>query len=162
MIVRSLAVLLLSFCNLACAKEPFEQVYAGYNGPDSSTTAYFQDEQSFRASWAAAALKPQDLDLILKRVDFNSQVVVLSAVGGRKAVTGVKLGNVERMGGSLSALVLVGVADTTCPGPRPDSYPFVIGIAEKPEGFDNLPNYFHQNFPDECKPVISGTATAAP
>ena len=157
MIRCTLTALLLTLSSSACADQPYQQVFAGYNGPDSPTTVYFQDEQSFRASWVATALQPHEFDEILNKVRFGSQMLVVSAVGGRSAVTGVQLGSVDQYGDSLSVLVLVGVADTHCPGPRPDSYPFVIGIVQKPETFDQMPNYFHQNFPDECKAVKSGS-----
>ncbi|MBB1474014.1 hypothetical protein H5368_13340 [Luteimonas sp. MC1782] len=157
MIRRILTVLLLTLSSVACAEQPYQQVFAGYNGPDSPTTTYFQDEQSLRDSWVSTALQPRELDEILSKVRFGPQMLVVSAVGGRSAVTGVQLGGVERYGDSLSVLVLVGVADTHCPGPRPDSYPFVIGVVQKPDAFDAIPNYFHQNFPDECKAVKSGS-----
>ena len=157
MIRRTLAALLLTLSAAAAADQPYEQVFAGYNGPDSSISAYFQDEQSFRASWVATALQPHELNEVLSKVRFGSQMLVVSAVGGRKAVTGVRLGSVDRHDNALSVLVLVGVADTHCPGPRPDSYPFVIGVVDKPETFDEMLSYFHQNFPDECKAVRSGS-----
>jgi hypothetical protein len=161
MISRLLTILLLASGAPATAGEPYRQLFAGYNGLDSSVTAYFVDEASVRESWVADALGAEKLNEVMGKVRFDSEILVVSSIGERSAVTQVELAAMNRYGESLSTFVLVGVAGLECPGPRPDSYPFVIGVVAKPEAFDGLPNYFHQNFPDECKPVQSGQPTRA-
>jgi hypothetical protein len=161
MISRLLTILLLASAAPANADEPYRQLFAGYNGLDSSETVYFDDEASVRDSWVADALGAKKLNEIISKVHFDSEVLVVSSVGERSAVTQVELAAMNRYGESLTAFVLIGVAGLKCPSPRPDSYPFVIGVVAKPKAFDGVTNYFHQNFPDECKPVQSGQPTRA-
>lgn len=156
MVFRALLALLLVIAPAVAGDHPFKQLHAGYNGPESPVTAYYRDGAAFRRSWASEALEPKEVERIIKSVDFSSQVLLVSAVGERKAVTKIELNAVHRYDESLSPFILVGVANTSCPGARLTSFPFVIAVVDLPASFDEMANYFHQNFPDECKPSQSG------
>ncbi len=159
---HSLLLTVLLLVAIACEAAPYKQIFSGYNGPEDSQTSYFSDAESVKTSWLATVLSNEELESILAQVDFKTHLLAVSAVGARKAVTNVSVEGVSWTRTSASITVFVGVADTTCIGPRPNSYPFVVAVIERPAEYDGLSSYYHQNFPDQCGPVHEGKPSGAP
>ncbi|GAB1597157.1 hypothetical protein PAGU2638_28370 [Lysobacter sp. PAGU 2638] len=153
---------MLGLLAFTCSAAPYKQILVGYNGPQESNTTYFSDPDAVKTSWLSLALTAEQLNSLLTRVDFATHVLAVSAVGEREAVTDVSLESVMWDETSISVNVFVGVAGSQCSGPRPRSFPFVVAIIERPERFDGLSNFFHQNYPAECGPMHESESSGAP
>lgn len=138
----------------------FKQVYTGYNGPMYSDNKMFESEGQIRDSWLSEAMKKQELDSLLRKVDFNKQVIVSLAVGkqgssatGTIHIADVKFNAVYKI---YSASVLIGDNDHDCDRQHPNIYPFALAIADKPDfELSGSSSYSMQSFADECSEVIS-------
>ena len=159
MMFRILTILLLVLCTSGCNQGPrYEQIFTGFNGPSSTVTKYFMDQHSVKSSWLSRALTPPELERVLSQVSFERQMLVVVAVGMRENVTGkVTLESINQYKSSLMTYIEIGVNDTGCIQADTASYPFVLAVVERLQQFDGMENYFHQNFPDGCKPAKSGT-----
>mgnify|MGYP003621297122 CR=1 FL=1 len=140
----------------ACQSAPrYKQVLIGFNGPSTPQTTYFHDAQSAQISWLSRALNTEQLNSLLSQVSFDSQMLVVTAVGERDPVTGrLEVDPLSQNENSLMVYLLIGVNE--CTGPHAKSYPFAVAVVDRPVRFDGIGNYFHQNFPDGCKAVKSG------
>lgn len=157
--LRHLLLAALLVAALPSTAAPFQQVFAGYNGPKDSETVHFTDPESARSSWLSAAIDKAELDALLAEVDFQTNLLAVSAIGERTAVTKVSVESVSWTETSVFLTVFIGVAEKSCPGPRPSSYPFVVAVVARPARYDGVAGYYHQNFPDLCEPVHEGVSS---
>jgi hypothetical protein len=160
---RQLIVAAFLFCVASvCTAAPYRQLLAGYNGPAESETSYYSSPETARSSWLRNAVAPDELEKLISQVDFSTQLLAVSAIGEREAVTTVSLEGVNWTRSSVSVYVVIRIADTSCAGRRPTSYPFVVGVVERPAEYDGMSNFFHQNYPDSCGEVHEGKPTGTP
>lgn len=140
----------------------FKQLYTGGNGPSGSGAAIFETPDEVMSSWIAQALSAKELGKLLGEVDFANQIVVSLTFGERQNATGtIYLSEVDynSIHESLQVSGLIGVTESGCDEPYAKSYPFVLGVAPRPETVPSVPGMFLQNFGDGCKPIMSGTQT---
>lgn len=132
------------------------QVMTGFNGPTSQGTFVFRSEAEVRQSWLARALSDQQLESLIARTDFSTQVLVGFSFGKRMNASGqIMISELayreDHPGYTIAARI--GVVPESCGVTL--SYPFVIGLTEAVPGAE-VRGYSSSNFPDECRPVISG------
>jgi len=156
--IRATLLLSLSLLTSACWGGPhYTQVWTGFNGPNIPKTEYFLDANSARSSWLSKALGSTQLETLLSQISFDTQMLMVSAVGERENITGtLKIQDVNQDEDSLTVFLLIGVNGPGCTYPHALSYPFVVAIVDRPTRFDGLGSYYHQNFPDGCKPAKTG------
>ncbi|MEL7046543.1 MAG: hypothetical protein AAGL66_16260, partial [Pseudomonadota bacterium] len=138
----------------------FKQLYTGGNGPGESGAAIFETPDEVMSSWIAQALSENELEQFLGGIDFVSQIVVSLSFGERQNATGtIHLSDVNynSIYTSLRVSGLIGVTEPGCDEPYSKSYPFVLGVAPRPETVPRVPSVFLQNFGDGCKPIMKGT-----
>lgn len=137
----------------------YKQLYAGFNGPQNPDSFAFASANMANSSWLKSAMGDH-LEQVLSQVDFDHQVLVVAAVGERPTATGkLEIRKIDEHDSIFDPYVLIGVNDNECAMPGGRSFPFVIAVVERPKlpprahgGFD------YQNFPDGCKPILSGDA----
>lgn len=134
------------------------QVATGFNGPASQGTYVFRSEQEVRQSWLAAALSDQEIQALIARTDFSTQVLVGFSFGRRMNASGKimisELGYHESYPGYTIA-TRIGVVPESCGLSFTESYPFVVGVTGAvPEA--EVRGSSSSNFPDECGPIVSG------
>ena len=134
----------------------YKQVYVGFNGPKQSKTYTFNSIESVKSSWLASAI-PSEIEKVLSSVDFNYQILIAAAVGERQNVTqNVSIVLMAKFDTRVTPFVAIGVTNTGCNPPTLNSYPFVLVVIEKSKEVQSANGYDHQNYADECKPVMSG------
>ncbi len=154
-------------CEFAKHYEPdqnadFKQLFTGSNGPGDSGAAIFTSSDEILSSWISKALSENELGELLSEVNFDNQIVVSLTFGERQNATGtIYLSEVDynSIHQSLQVSGLIGVTEPGCDEPYAKSYPFVLGVAPRPETVPSVPSMFLQNFGDGCKPIMSGTQT---
>ena len=157
-------------CEFAMQYEPdpdadFKQLYTGGNGPGGSGAEIFKSSDEVLSSWIAHALSADELGQLLGEVDFDNQIVVSLRFGERQNATGtIHLSEVDynSVHESLQVSGLIGVTESDCHEPYSESYPFVLGVAQRPATVPSSPGMFLQNFADGCKPTMSGSKTVMP
>ena len=143
----------------------FWQLYSGGNGPGDSKAEIFESSDDVLSSWIAQALSTDELGQLLGEVDFDSQVVVSLTFGERQNATGtIHLSEVDYSAtrNSLYVAGLIGVTEPGCDEPRASSYPFVLGVAQRPATVPGSRSTSRQNFNDGCKPIMGGSRTVKP
>lgn len=142
----------------------FAQLYTGANGPADSSTDLFFSEEAVRSSWLVEAIEPAQLDAILLKVDFEQEVMVSYNVGTRLNATShayiTDFGWDERFEG-YGVDSRVGVVGEECGLGVAESHPFLLAKTRRVrEGRVNSTSM--SNYPDECAPLMRGTATSRP
>jgi hypothetical protein len=137
------------------------QVATGFNGPARQGTYVFRSEPEVRQSWLAAALSDRELETLIARTDFSTQVLVGFSFGRRMNASGaimiLELGYRESNRG-YTISTHIGVVPESCGVSFTESYPFVVGVTEAvPEA--EVRAFGSLNFPDECGPTASGVPT---
>lgn len=138
----------------------FAQAFTGANGPGSNRANVFKSVDEVLSSWIAIALSADELGKILSEVDFDQQILVSLTFGKRRNATGVVyLSEViyNSVYESLHVSGFIGVTDSECDIAHSDSFPFVLGIAPRPEKVPTFPSMSHLNFDDGCKSIMKGT-----
>lgn len=141
----------------------FEQVWTGFNGPESGELLILESEESIRNSWISRALGKRELNVILSEVDFKNQIVVAFAIGERSTATGTMYINKVSYNAILESLFVgarVGVNEAGCKFLPAKSYPFALAVAERPPQVPASRGNGVSNFPDGCKQPKSGTPLA--
>ena len=161
--MRAILFLLFLACLSPCRADPvpYKQLFAGFNGPRVTDTHFFTSVVAVRSSWLATAM-PAQLEKVLSEVDFAHQMLVVSVVGEHGGATGqVKIVRIEVSREKRQtygmAFVAIGVNGAGCKQKYRRSYPFVVAVIEKEPNIQSG-GYDDQNFPDGCKPTISGTS----
>ncbi len=136
----------------------FEQLWVGFDGPESTGVAVFENEAGVLSSWLPDAIGGVELADILARVDFETQILVALAIGERETATGAVHMNVSynAIHESLTVSARVGVNEEGCDFPYSKSYPFALAVVARPPLVPDHPGYGLSNFGDGCKPPISG------
>ena len=143
---------------------PFTALYIGFNGPADGGAAIFGSAAEVRASWLASALDAPALETLLAATDFEREIIGVYAVGEMINATEnsfvTELGPNDNFSG-YSLAVKVGVAGEECGFEPQISYPFLL--AKAPRGSDSeneVTSSSRANFPDQCAPVVSGSAVS--
>ena len=155
-------------CQFAMVYEPdpdadFVHVHVGANGPENGGSAVFESEEEVTRSWLPLSLTSAELEGILGQTDFKSQILVTLSFGKRTTATGkiyFSRINYNSVLESLSIAGMIGVHGPNCDEPSSEAYPFVVAIAPRPDKVPDYPGYFAQNFPDGCKPAMTGSAVS--
>jgi hypothetical protein len=139
----------------------------GFNGPPLPGDFVFRSESEARQSWLASALSDQELDALIARTDFSSQVLVAVGFGrmmnasGKVTITELRYREFapapEHDGYQLTARI--GVVPPSCGVASAVSFPFVVGLVDAGPG-DGGAGLGFSTFPDECGPVASGQPTS--
>ncbi|MBL4787935.1 MAG: hypothetical protein JKY60_02410 [Kordiimonadaceae bacterium] len=154
-------------CDFQSVYEPdpdadFTQLYTGFNGPHHSGASVFRSKDAVIKSWIAKSLSQDDLAVLLDQIDFEKKILVALSVGKRTTVTGtfhISDVNYNSIHKSLNITGLIGVVEEGCDEPRSEAYLFALAVAPRPDTLPMAPGYFQQNFPDGCKPAVSGEPT---
>jgi hypothetical protein len=139
-----------------------QQVAIGFNGPASEGTFIFRSEAEVRQSWLAAALSDQEIETLIARTDFATQVLVGISFGQRMNASGqIMISELSYHEGSLGYTIAtrIGVVPESCGFSFAESYPFVVGVAGGVPDAE-VRGYSSSNFPDECGPIVSGVPAA--
>ena len=160
--LRQVVVAFLFCVASVCEAAPYKQLFAGYNGPADPETSYHSSPETARRSWLRDAIGADELEKLIAQVDFGTQLLAVSAIGQREAVTTASLESVNWTLSSVSVYVVIRIADPSCGARRPSAHPFVVAVVERPAEYDGLSNYFHQNYPDRCGEVHEGEPTGTP
>ena len=131
---------------------PFQQLYAGFDGPRLPKSYRFDSADAVRQSWVAFAVT-SELEQILSTMDFGQDVLVAVAVGGRENVN-VSPKAVAADG--LLVFVRIGVNMPDCGEPHAKSYPFVLVAVPKPKSKSPSEGYDLQNYGNGCLKVLTG------
>ncbi len=153
-------------CEFAQKYEPdpdadFTQLYVGANGPNKSKASAFVSKAEVMNSWIAHSLPSKKLKSVLNQVNFENQILVSLSFGKRQNATGtIHISNVKYNSvlESLSISGLIGVNEKECKEPYADSYPFALAVAPRPVKVPKYPSMSLQNFPDGCKPAMTGSS----
>lgn len=156
-------------CDFATVYEPdrdaeYEHVHVGSNGPVHSASTVFESRDAVRRSWLASSLTPSELNAILGRMDFGTHILVALSFGRRTNATGkIYFSNIDynSVMDTLSIAGMIGVQGRDCDEPPSEAYPFVVAIAPRPSNVPDYTGYFAQNFPDDCKPAMTGSAVSS-
>lgn len=138
--------------------EPFTVLHRGFNGSVQDEALLFRSPIEVRQSWVGNALSQEELSQVLSRVDFESEVLGLYAVGEMSNATEnlfvTEFGPQKDFGGH-SIAVRVGVVGEYCGFESSRSYPFVLVKASSrmKGGLDSMSR---ANYPDQCVPVMAG------
>lgn len=140
---------------------PFTVLHRGFNGPVQGDTLLLRSATEVRQSWVASALTEEELARLLGRINFETEILGVYAVGEMSNasenlfVTGFGQ-NKELDGHSIE--VRVGVVGEHCAVVESLSYPFVLvkALSNTEEG---LSSSSRANFPDQCVPVMAGKPT---
>jgi hypothetical protein len=135
------------------------QVATGFNGPATQGAYLFQSESEVRQSWLAAALTAQEIEALVARTDFSSQVLVAFSFGQRMNATAqILISDLSYRAGGYSIATRIGVVPESCGVAFAESYPFVVGVTEAVPGA-RIQGSGTSNFAADCGPVAAGKAT---
>jgi hypothetical protein len=140
------------------------QVATGYNGPASGGVDVFPSETEVRASWLASALSADQLEAMLDRTDFSSQVLIAYRFGEYQNASGkVVLADLSYDSGmpGYDISVRIGVVPQGCDLPSAASYPFLVGQAPAVAGAE-VRGRSMSNFDGGCVPIVSADPVALP
>jgi hypothetical protein len=140
---------------------PFTVLHRGFNGPVQGDTLLLRSATDVRQSWVANALTEEELSQLLGRINFETEILGVYAVGEMPNasenlfVTGFGQ-NKEFDGYSIE--VRVGVVGEHCAMVESLSYPFVLvkALSNTEEGLNSSSR---ANYPDQCVPVMAGKPT---
>ncbi len=140
---------------------PFTVLHRGFNGPVQSEALLFRSPIEARQSWVGNALTQEELLQVLSRVDFETELLGLYAVGERLNASEnlfvTDFGPKEDFDGH-SIAVRVGVVSEHCGFEPSRSYPFIlVKASSKTEGGLNSRSLV--NYPDDCAPVMASKPT---
>jgi hypothetical protein len=145
-------------------KVPFSLLHRGFNGPVQNDTLLFRSELEVRQSWVGVALAEEELSQVLSRIDFETEVLGVYAVGEMRNASEnlfvTEFGPNEDFGGH-SIAVRVGVVGEHCNVEESRSYPFVL-VKAASNTEEGLNSSLRANYPDQCVPVMANTPTVVP
>ncbi|WP_430415774.1 hypothetical protein [Parasphingorhabdus sp.] len=137
---------------------PFTVLHRGFNGPAKSEEILFRSPTEVKQSWIRDALTEDELSQVLSRIDFESELLGLYAVGKMSNATEnlfvTEFDRNEDFDG-YSLAVRVGVAGEDCGYELSPSYPFVL-VKTSSQGEGGLSSKSRANYPDQCAPVMAG------
>lgn len=144
-------------------RAPFTVLHRGFNGLAQDETALFRSATELRQSWVAKALSREAFEDVLSRVDFETEVLGLYAVGEMVNATEnlfvTEFGPQAKTEGHSIAVRVGVVVDDECAFASTRSYPFVlVKAASRAKG--DLTSSYRANYPDQCAPVMAGQPTA--
>lgn len=134
----------------------YGELLFGTGGPTQPKVEYFASKRAAEASWLASTLSPTQLQEILAKLDFANEVLLVIAIGERRAATGnVKITRVRQIGGgkwpTLDVSVLVGTAGARCIQAPQTTNPFLLVSVKGFEANEGGAVGFDiGNFPDKC------------
>ena len=120
--LRQVVVAFLFCVASVCEAAPYKQLFAGYNGPADPETSYHSSPETARRSWLRDAIGADELEKLIAQVDFGTQLLAVSAIGQREAVTTASLESVNWTLSSVSVYVVIRIADPSCGARRPSAY----------------------------------------
>jgi hypothetical protein len=143
---------------------PFALLHRGFNGPVQTDTLLFRSALEVRQSWVGNALSEEELSQVLSRIDFETEVLGVYAVGemhnASENLFVTEFGANEDFGGH-SIAVRVGVVGEHCDVEESRSYPFVL-VKASSNTEEGLNSSSRANYPDQCIPVMAGKPTVVP
>lgn len=139
---------------------PFTVLHRGFNGPMQSEALLFRSPTEVRQSWIGNALSEEQLTEVLSRMDFETELLGVYAVGEMSNASENLF--VTEFGPQddrdwYSIVVRVGVVGEHCGLEPSQSYPFVLVKASSKKG--ELNSSSRANYPDQCAPVMVGDPT---
>lgn len=140
---------------------PFTVLHRGFNGPVRDEALLLRSSTEVRQSWVGRALSEEELSGVLSRVDFETEILGVYAVGeisnASENLFVTEFGpEVDFDGHSIA--VRLGVVGEHCGFQLSRSYPFVlVKASSKTEG--GLNSTSRANYPDQCAPVMAGKPT---
>jgi hypothetical protein len=142
---------------------PFTVLHRGFNGPVQGEKLLFRSSAEVRQSWVRNALSEEELSEVLSRIDFDTEVLGVYAVGempnASENLFVTEFGPQEDFDRH-SIAVRVGVVGERCGFEPSRSYPFVlVKASSKTKGGMNATS--RANYPDQCEPVMAGKPTLA-
>jgi len=140
---------------------PFTVLHRGFNGPVQNDTLLFRSSADVRQSWVGNALTEEELSQVLSRIDFETEILGVYAVGemlnASENLFVTEFGVSEDFGGH-SIAVRVGVVGENCDFDQSRSYPFVL-VKASSKTEEGLNSTSRANYPDQCAPVMAGKPT---
>lgn len=143
------------------ANAPFAMLYRGFNGPPQSEALLFRSPTELLQSWVGSALSEAELLEVLSRVDFETELLGVYAVGEIANATEnlfvTEFGPTEDFDGH-SIAVRVGVLGEHCDFEPSRSYPFVL-VKASSKTKEKLTATSRANYPDQCALVMKSSPT---
>ena len=139
----------------------FTVLYRGFNGPVQGDTLLLRSATDVRQSWVASALTDEELARLLGRIDFETEILGVYAVGempnASENLFVTEFGQNKEFDGHLIE-VRVGVVGRHCAMVESLSYPFVLvkALSNTEAGLNSSSR---ANYPDQCVPVMAGKPT---
>jgi hypothetical protein len=136
----------------------YRELLTGFNGPSLGRIYRYGSADEVRASWVARALGA-DLDQVLAHVDFEREILIAAAAGGRLTANGpVSVIRIDVDNSVVKPYLEIGVNAPGCEQAASSSYPFVLVVMGRPKKNAGVAGIAPQDFPNGCARAVSGVA----
>ena len=154
-----LSAITLIPCSIAADALKYNQAIVGFDGPavEQPAVIIIESADALKQHWISTKFGKQKTRALIDGIDFSLQFIAVVQIGIRNTATG-NLGIAEiefkEPKGNLVIYIRVGVNELDCEVPKRRSFPYAIGIIDKPEVWPTVVNYAIRNFGDGCKGVL--------